>query len=135
MSHRSASFNQRLLAQMLDITLIFPAFVLLDHFWLYGGYGFWILCGSFYFVCSVLFENSNRKGTPGKTLLSLEVTPINQNTYGLKNILIRQIFKLLSLLPCCLGFFMIYFHPRGQALHDYLTGTVVISKIPPGANW
>lgn len=88
-----------------------------------------------YHIYFFAFEASPAGTTPGKRLLQLEIEDENGQPPGWKKVVLRMALKWISLLGFFAGFFMIYFHPKGQALHDYFTRTFVISKLPAGANW
>lgn len=131
----AASFNQRLLAQMVDFTLIFPVFVLADYLWQNNTFWYWAACYILFYGYSASFEKSGWKGTPGKFLLQLQVSSATGQALSWANILLRQLLKVLSMALFFAGFFMIYFHPKRKALHDLMSRTGVISKINPASNW
>lgn len=135
MNFQAAGFNQRLLAQSVDLTLLFPGLLILDLYWGRQPLLFWLLCILGYHLYAVGFENSRWRGTPGKKILQLEITSRDGKELSFGKILLRHFIKWLSLALLFAGFFMIYFHPKKQALHDFLTGTLVVSKINSKGNW
>lgn len=135
MNFQAASFNQRLLAQSVDLTILFPGLLILDLYWSRQPLLFWLLCALGYHVYAIVFENSRWRGTPGKKILQLEIIGLEGGELSLGKILIRHLLKWLSLALLFAGFFMIYFHPKKQSLHDFMTGTLVVSKINSKGNW
>ncbi len=67
-----------------------------------------------------------RGQTPGKMLLELKIIRTTGEEVGYGRALVRWIGQCLSLLPLGLGFLMIAFSRRKQALHDKLAGTYVV---------
>lgn len=67
-----------------------------------------------------------RGQTPGKMLLGLKIIRTTGEEVGYGRALVRWIGQCLSLLPLGLGFLMIAFSRRKQALHDKLAGTYVV---------
>lgn len=124
-SYYPASFDKRLLAQTIDITLLLPLIFLLDMIWEARPFGYWLYYLAFYYTYVIPFELSPMRGTPGKKLLGLAVLTSSDSPIGLRACLLRNFGKWLSLLPVSLGFFMIYFHPLRKSLHDILSGTKV----------
>jgi len=73
--------------------------------------------------------------TPGKLLFSLKI--VDAKTGGkpkCRQYIVRYLGYYLSFLLLGIGFFMIAFRPRKQALHDMLAGTVVVRNPPPTDN-
>ncbi len=80
-----------------------------------------------YFAC---FESSKFQGTPGKMLLGLQVVDLNGQRLTFWRSMGRQICKLASIVSLYIGFAMAGFTPQKQALHDMMTGSLVIKKQP-----
>jgi len=129
-SYPSASFDKRLLAQTIDITLLLPSIFLLDMIWEVRPSGYWIYYFALHYTYVIPFELSPLKGTPGKRLLGLVVLTDGDCPIDLRACLLRNLVKWLSLLPVSIGFFMIYFHPLHKSLHDALSGTKVANTSP-----
>ncbi len=88
-----------------------------------------------YIICLVLtilyhafFESSSLQATPGKMILKLKVISENGGKISFGHALIRFILKILSLAIFYIGFIMIGFTKKGQALHDILIKTLVVSS-------
>lgn len=75
-----------------------------------------------------LFESSIWQATPGKRLCRLYVTDLAENRLTFARAFVRNIAKLISLLPFGFGFLMIAVTVRNQCLHDKIAGTLVMIK-------
>ncbi|MEQ9116079.1 MAG: RDD family protein [Rickettsiales bacterium] len=83
-----------------------------------------ILAISFY----VIFFWFKYQATPGKFLISAKIVSVtNGGKPTKKQLIIRYLGYALSALPLFIGFFIIPFNKESRALHDYLSGTKVIS--------
>lgn len=91
-------------------------------FWWFGG----ISLSSWLYYAS--FESSKRQATLGKQVLGLKVT----DQYGCKisfwRATGRYFGKFLSRLLFCIGFLMVFFTKKKQALHDKMADTLVINS-------
>ena len=67
--------------------------------------------------------------TPGKILLGLKIIRTTGEEIGYGRAFVRWIGQCFSLLPLGLGFLMVAFSRRKQALHDRLAGTYVIRHL------
>ncbi len=69
------------------------------------------------------------KGTPGKTMLGLNVVDIKTGeALTLKQSIIRQLGYAVMMIPLCLGFVFIAFDKRKQGWHDKMAGSAVVYK-------
>jgi uncharacterized RDD family membrane protein YckC len=66
--------------------------------------------------------------TPGKMLLGLKIIRITGEEVGYGRALVRWIGQCLGLLPLGVGFLMVAFSRRKQALHDKIAGTYVVRR-------
>jgi uncharacterized RDD family membrane protein YckC len=87
--------------------------------------GFNIVLGWFYFA---LQESSSRQATWGKRICGLRVADMNGNRISLPRATIRYFAKFVSAAIMLLGFIMVAFTERHQALHDLVAETVVLRK-------
>jgi uncharacterized RDD family membrane protein YckC len=63
----------------------------------------------------------------GKMIVGLKIVRISGERASIGTIAFRQIFGyLITLASAGLGFFFSVFSSKGRALHDYLSGTVVV---------
>ena len=73
-----------------------------------------------------VFESSYLQATLGKHILRLKVSNLSSEKITLDRAINRNLWKIVSMHLCMIGFFMIIWTDRKQGLHDYLTQTVVI---------
>ena len=73
-----------------------------------------------------LFWSSKFQGTPGKILLGLKIVDANGNKISYSTALIRYISTFISSLLLGIGYLLIIFDGKKQALHDKLASTYVI---------
>jgi len=73
-----------------------------------------------------LFWSSKFQGTPGKILLGLKIVDANGNKISYSTALIRYISTIISSLLLGIGYLLIIFDGKKQALHDKLASTYVI---------
>jgi uncharacterized RDD family membrane protein YckC len=75
-----------------------------------------------------LLESSPKQATIGKFTLGLKVTDLRGKRISFWQANLRYFSRVLSLLPVLLGFILILFTRRRQALHDYVAGTLVMTE-------
>ena len=73
-----------------------------------------------------VFESSSRQATPGKMALKIKVVNESGDRVSFHLALLRFLLKIVSLLALYIGFIMIGFSKKGQALHDRWLHTLVI---------
>jgi uncharacterized RDD family membrane protein YckC len=78
-----------------------------------------------YFLYCALLESSSWQATIGKRVLGLKVTNRRGERIGFGRAAARFVAKLLSALTLCLGYLVMLFTERRQALHDLIAGTLV----------
>lgn len=71
-------------------------------------------------------ESSSYQGTIGKRAMGIRVCDMDGKQLSFANALGRYFGKILSSLLLCIGYLMIAFTSRKQALHDMMAGTVVL---------
>jgi uncharacterized RDD family membrane protein YckC len=81
---------------------------------------FWLYCAA--------FESSRWQATPGKKLLGLYVTDLKGNRISFVRASGRFLGKALEQLTLFIGFLMAGFTAKKQALHDILSGCLVLRK-------
>ncbi|QDU82793.1 RDD family protein [Polystyrenella longa] len=91
-------------------------------------YYYFIACWWVYYA---FLERSRRQGTWAKSMNNLQVTDLHGNRIGLLRATVRHGARLVTLLTCLLGYLTILFTKRNQALHDLLSGTMVVDRHPP----
>jgi uncharacterized RDD family membrane protein YckC len=75
-----------------------------------------------------LFESSSKQATIGKMALGIIVTDLNGNRISFGRANARYWSKIISGLILLIGYIMAGFTKKKQALHDIITGTLVIKK-------
>ncbi len=90
-------------------------------------YGFWfeILILLFY---APLMEGSRLHATVGKLALALQVKRKDGGEVGFARAFARNLAEALCILSIGIGYLVALFTTRRQALHDLVTGTVVIER-------
>ncbi len=77
-------------------------------------------------LCQALLESSAWQATPGKKICGLRVTDLSGCKLTFKRASIRCWAQLISGVPCWVGYFMVVFTEKKQALHDIIAGTLVV---------
>jgi len=86
-----------------------------------------LLINLFYFP---VMESSQRQATFGKSLCGIKVTDLDGQRLTFWRSLLRNIAKILSAIPFCIGFLLAAFTGRKQALHDMLANCLVVRTAP-----
>ena len=73
-----------------------------------------------------LFESSRWQATPGKMVVGARVSDLAGMRISFLRATGRTFGKILSAIILGVGFIMVAFNPRKQALHDVMAGTLVI---------
>jgi uncharacterized RDD family membrane protein YckC len=75
-----------------------------------------------------LMESSTNQGTLGKMALGLRVTDLDGRRISFARATGRYFAKIVSYMTLMIGFIMAAFTSKKQALHDFMAGTLVLSK-------
>jgi uncharacterized RDD family membrane protein YckC len=89
-----------------------------------GRFTVWLLVGYLLYCASL--ESSSWQATIGKRLIGIKVTNRQGERIGFARAAARFVAKLLSVLTLFVGYLLIVFTTRRQALHDVIAGTLVI---------
>ncbi|WP_113654069.1 RDD family protein [Pedobacter namyangjuensis] len=131
-----ASFDQRLLASVIDyfallviyviVVLFIYVFVSEKMFRIGTALGLLLLIPVAKTVYSIIAEASEKQATLGKRLLNIKVTDNvgDRITIGLS--IARNLSKILSTLPVFIGYLLCFTNKKQQCLHDSLVGTLVV---------
>ena len=79
-------------------------------------------------VYSAIAEISSLQGTFGKKLLGIKVVDRDGHRIGFGRAFVRNISKILSLIPFGLGFLWVAFSKEKKGWHDIIAKTYVIDK-------
>jgi len=131
-----ASFDQRLLASVIDyfLILMFYVFALLLSFLIIQEKTMRISTGItmlpaipvIKFLYGVFAESSKAQGTLGKKLLNIKVTDMWGNRIDLVTAFGRNAAKILSVLPFFFGYLYSFLNKKQQCFHDMAANTLVI---------
>jgi len=80
---------------------------------------------------SAFAESSSRRATIGKRIMGLQVVTANGGRVSFGQATIRHFMKFLSLFTAGVGFMMVGWTKRHQALHDMPLDCIVIRVRPP----
>ncbi len=92
------------------------------HFSLVGALLGWLYYGK--------MESSSHQATIGKIALGIMVTDIDRFRLTFSQASFRYWLKLISAIPCFLGFLFVCTNKKKQALHDLLSASLVIKRTP-----
>ncbi len=84
-----------------------------------------IVLGAGYFI---ILESSVKQSTWGKRLCGLAVTTTDGSTITASQAFVRHFSKILSFFTLLIGFIMVAFTEKKQALHDKIAHTVVVKR-------
>ncbi len=153
---RYAGFWRRFIAMVLDWLILgavfsIPMFIFgvgmwsetyttrTMHGWNYNTYGdhsgfagammsMWMIYIVGAWLYFALMESSKNQGTLGKMALGLRVTDLDGKRINFGRATGRYFAKFLSHITLWIGFIMAGFTSKKQALHDFVAGTLVLSK-------
>ena len=131
-----AGFWRRVAAALIDgIILLFPNLIII------GFSGSLFENDPTLFVCTYIFlsnligwlyyaimESSSVQATPGKIAFDSIVTDLSGNRISFGRATKRYFGKFISALIFCLGFLMVGFTEKEQAIHDIISGCLVVKK-------
>jgi uncharacterized RDD family membrane protein YckC len=130
------SFDQRLLASVIDWLIISGVFILLAFVGvvlvddktmrIYVAVGLLSPIPVANFIYHIVMESSAKQGTYGKQLLNIRVTDLEGQRIDTTKAFARNFLKLLSTLTFYVGFLMSFFNKKQQCLHDMIAETLVI---------
>nr|WP_084406978.1 RDD family protein [Pedobacter panaciterrae] len=131
-----ASFDQRLLASVIDyffLTLAYVLLVLISFIFVEGknqrimvSLAGLPLIAVAKFIYSSIAEASDKQATVGKRLLNIKVTDLGGNRISLSNAYGRNAAKILSTAPFFLGYLYSFLNKKQQCFHDLTADTLVV---------
>ncbi len=77
----------------------------------------------------IIMESSRYRATLGKMMMGIEVTDIQGNRISILRSCERFLAKILSMITLGIGFLMIGWTKKKQALHDKIAGTLVSTLV------
>jgi uncharacterized RDD family membrane protein YckC len=130
------SFDQRLLASVIDWFIISSGFVVLAFIIAFFtsdrmarmavSFSLLIVIPLAYFIYHVVMESSAKQGTYGKQILKIRVCDMNGERISAGQAFNRNLAKLLCLITLLIGYLFAFFNKQQQCLHDMIAGTLVI---------
>jgi len=130
------SFDQRLLASLLDWFFLFGVFafiaLIITLFTSDNQTRLTIIIACSLFVPPVkmiyhtIMESSVKQGTFGKQILKIRVCDLNGERIGFALAIGRNLAKILSSMPFFIGYVFCFFNKKQQCLHDMVAGTLVM---------
>lgn len=128
-----ASFGLRLVAAIIDGVILAAVSLVLG---VLGnpGRGLGLLVGLAYYV---YLEGSPSGQTVGKRAMNIRVIDAeNGGAIGYGRAVVRYFSKILSAIPCALGYFWMLWDPNKQTWHDKIAADVVVPTSDyPVAAW
>jgi len=133
------SFDQRLLASVLDWFILFGVFVIIAFIVvllfiqdketrLIVSFSILGVIPLAKVIYHIVMESSAKQATYGKQMLKIKVVDMNGDRISMGTAISRNLLKLLSALPFCLGYVIAFFNKKQQCLHDMLANTLVIKE-------
>lgn len=130
---KPAGFWMRLTADLIDKTIIIIASIIIDFIingvtvdeaeFMVKILVFYIILGFIY--CPVM-DSSRTQGTFGKMLMGIKVTDLQRRRVSFDQATKRHSSKIFSYLTLGMGFILASFNKRKRALHDIISGCLVI---------
>ena len=129
-----ASFGLRLVAAIIDGVVLGIVNVILQSILGTPGRGLSLLVGLAYVG---YLEGSPSGQTVGKKLMNIRVIDFaTGGPIGVGRALLRYVGKIVSAIPCLLGYFWMLWDPQKQTWHDKMANSVVVpTSSYPVANW
>ena len=133
-----ASFDQRLMASVVDYFIIMVGYVVVvliayifinqQLFRIGTAILLLILVPATKMIYSSIAEASVRQATIGKRLVDIKVGDMMGNRIPLSTSFARNLAKILSTLPFFIGYFYSFLNKKQQCLHDLLAETLVVKQ-------
>ena len=133
------SFDQRLLASVLDWFILLGVFLIITFivvlFFIKDketriAVSFGIL-GSIpiaKIIYHIVMESSARQATLGKQMLNIKVVDMQGGRITVAKAIGRNLCKIFSVLTFFIGYLIAFFNKQQQCLHDMLAGTLIIKE-------
>lgn len=133
-----ASFDQRLMASVIDyfflmigyVILVLFAYLFIDSQMFKIGTALVLLAlvPIAKLIYSSIAEASVKQATIGKRLMDITVTDMMGNRIAMSVSFARNIAKVLSVLPLFLGYLYCFLNKKQQCLHDVIVETLVVKQ-------
>ncbi len=156
---RYAGFWRRFVAAVIDGLIVAPLWILLSGLYEFASAmalermvfspdgvglvrtinvlsaGRWLLFALVVFGYFVLAEASSRGASLGKRLMRLRVARHDHGRTGIGRSMARTAFKVISAAPMMIGFLLAGWNGQKRALHDFMSGCVVVRVSNSTSTW
>jgi len=128
-----AEFGTRFVAALIDFVMLFAVSLVLIPFGAAGRLLGFILGVAYY----VYLEGSPSGQTVGKKVMNIRIVDAaNGGPIGYGRAVLRYFAKIISAIPCLLGYFWMLWDPEKQTWHDKITTDIVVPTSDyPVAAW
>lgn len=133
-----ASFDQRLMASVIDYFFLMIGYVIIVLFaYLFVDQQLFRIGTALVLLALVpiakliyasIAEASVKQGTIGKRLMDIRVTDLMGNRISMSTSFGRNFAKILSVLPFFLGYLYCFLNKKQQCLHDVIVETLVVKQ-------
>jgi len=133
-----ASFDQRLLASVIDyffLVLGYVVLILLSFIFIQErpqriliGVSLLPILPVAKFIYSSIAEASVKQATIGKRLLDIKVTDLMGNRVDFSTAMARNLSKALSVIPLFFGYLYSFLNKKQQCFHDLVAQTLVVKQ-------
>ena len=130
------SFDQRLLALLIDWFLVSTGFAIMALFAALTthdqatrtiiAFSLMVIIPFANFIYHVVMESSAKQATYGKQILKIKVTDMEGGRVTADRAARRNLFRVFSIMTFYIGYLLCFFNKKQQALHDMLARTLVV---------
>jgi uncharacterized RDD family membrane protein YckC len=133
------SFDQRLVASVLDWFIVFGSFVIIifivviliiqdKETRMIASFALLGCVPVANFIYHIVMECSTKQGTLGKQMIKIKVVDMYGERITPGKSITRNFAKILSVMTFFIGYLLAFFNKQQQCLHDMLAGTLVIKE-------
>lgn len=131
------SFDQRLLASVLDWFMLLGVFIIIAFIVvlmfihnkeqrIVASFSFLGAIPFAKIIYHIIMESSAQQATYGKQMLKIKVVDMQGNRIGTGKAISRNLCKIFSVATFFVGYLLAFFNKKQQCLHDMMAGTLVI---------
>ncbi|MDR6945201.1 RDD family protein [Mucilaginibacter pocheonensis] len=131
------SFDQRLLASVLDWFMLLGVFIIIAFIVvlmfihnkeqrIVASFSFLGAIPFAKIIYHIIMESSAQQATHGKQMLKIKVVDMQGNRISTGKAISRNLCKIFSVATFFVGYLLAFFNKKQQCLHDMMAGTLVI---------
>lgn len=131
------SFDQRLLASVLDWFMLLGVFIIIAFIVvlmfihnkeqrIVASFSFLGAIPFAKIIYHIIMESSAQQATYGKQMLKIKVVDMQGNRISTGKAISRNLCKIFSVATFFIGYLLAFFNKKQQCLHDMMAGTLVI---------